>query len=75
MTKVARRLGHSVAVLLKVYANCVEGEEQTMNGCIEAAVGCEEGRGTLGAAAAQVTDQDRGDGSECGRICSVGGLA
>jgi integrase len=26
-TEVARRLGHSVAVLLKVYANCIDGAE------------------------------------------------
>ncbi len=26
-TEVARRLGHDVAVLLKVYANCIDGQE------------------------------------------------
>lgn len=30
-TEVARRLGHSVAVLLKVYASCIDGEEGGMN--------------------------------------------
>ena len=33
-TEVARRLGHSVAVLLRVYANCVDGEQDTVNGRI-----------------------------------------
>ena len=35
-TEVARRLGHSVHVLLKVYANCVDGEEGGMNDRIAA---------------------------------------
>ena len=30
-TEVARRLGHSVAVLLKVYANCIDGGEDGLN--------------------------------------------
>lgn len=30
-TEVAQRLGHSVDVLLKVYANCIDGEEQRAN--------------------------------------------
>ncbi|BCJ27961.1 tyrosine-type recombinase/integrase [Actinocatenispora sera] len=30
-TRVARRLGHSVEVLLRVYANCVDGDEELMN--------------------------------------------
>lgn len=33
-TEVARRLGHSVAVLLKVYANCVDGTDDGHNGRI-----------------------------------------
>ncbi|MEV4499167.1 tyrosine-type recombinase/integrase [Micromonospora arborensis] len=30
-TEVARRLGHGVAVLLRVYANCIDGGDDTMN--------------------------------------------
>ena len=30
-TEVARRLGHGIAVLLKVYANCIDGGETGMN--------------------------------------------
>ena len=48
-TEVARRLGHSVAVLLKVYANCIDGQENEVNARIQAAlIGAGE-RGTLGA--------------------------
>jgi hypothetical protein len=60
ITEVARRLGHSVAVLLKVYANCVDGEEQTMNGRVESALGSDAGDGTLGTAA----DQSRTESEE-----------
>jgi integrase len=38
-TEVARRLGHSVAVLLKVYANCIDGQGEIANDRIEAALG------------------------------------
>jgi integrase len=38
-TEVARRLGHSVAVLLRVYANCVDGGEAGMNDRIGGALG------------------------------------
>lgn len=38
-TEVARRLGHSVAVLLKVYANCIDGGEDGVNGRIADALG------------------------------------
>ncbi|GGO10899.1 hypothetical protein GCM10011576_18790 [Micromonospora parathelypteridis] len=30
-TEVARRLGHGVAVLLRAYANCIGGGDDTMN--------------------------------------------
>jgi hypothetical protein len=30
-TEVARRAGHSVAVLLKVYAHCIDGQAGTVN--------------------------------------------
>jgi integrase len=41
-TEVARRLGHSVAMLLKRYANCIDGQETTANERIAQALG-EEG--------------------------------
>ena len=31
-TEVARRLGHSVSVLLRVYANCIDGGDAWVNG-------------------------------------------
>lgn len=37
-TEAARRLGHSVAMLLKRYANCVDGQEQAANERIMAAL-------------------------------------
>jgi hypothetical protein len=47
-TEVARRLGHSVAVLLKVYANCIDGEEGQVNARIEAALSMDGRRAKLG---------------------------
>jgi integrase len=38
-TEAARRLGHSVAMLLKRYANCIDGQELTANQRIEGALG------------------------------------
>jgi integrase len=38
-TEVATRAGHSVDVLLKVYAKCLDGQEATVNQRIEAALG------------------------------------
>jgi hypothetical protein len=37
-TEVAWRAGHGVVVMLKVYANCVDGDEPIMNERIEAAL-------------------------------------
>jgi integrase len=37
-TEVARRLGHSVAVLLRVYVNCIDGGDEGSNGRIEGAL-------------------------------------
>ena len=37
-TEVARRVGHSVAVLLSVYANCIDGQEELVNDRIAAAL-------------------------------------
>jgi integrase len=57
VTDVARRLGHSVAVLLKVYANCVDGEESIINERIEAALGDAGLHGTLDSVADQPRTQ------------------
>jgi len=38
-TEVARRLGHGVAVLLRVYANCIDGGDDGMNDRIGDALG------------------------------------
>ena len=38
-TEVARRLGHSVAVLLRVYANCIDGGDDGVNDRIGGALG------------------------------------
>jgi integrase len=37
-TEAARRLGHSVTVLLQVYAGCLDGEEETANERIDEAL-------------------------------------
>jgi integrase len=42
-TRVANRLGHSVKVLLDVYANCVDGDEDLMNKRIGAALAGTDG--------------------------------
>jgi integrase len=47
-TEVARRAGHGVAVLLKVYAGCIDGEEETVNRRIERALRSSRGRGRDG---------------------------
>jgi hypothetical protein len=36
--EVARRLGHSVDVLWKVYAGCMDGDEERINGLIDRAL-------------------------------------
>lgn len=38
-TEVAERAGHSVDVLLKIYATCIDGQEATVNRRIEDALG------------------------------------
>lgn len=43
--EVARRAGHGVAVLLKVYAGCIDGEEQSVNARIEKALNASRGHG------------------------------
>ena len=47
-TEVARRLGHGVAVLLKVYANCLDGQEEAANERINAALVSVPSSGRLG---------------------------
>jgi integrase len=51
-TEVARRLGHDVAVLLKIYANCIDGQEGEINDRITAALAADHDRETLPAAPA-----------------------
>jgi integrase len=63
-TEVARRLGHDVAVLLKIYANCIDGQEDTINDQITAALPAGQDHETLPAAtavqhAAQLTSRTR----------------
>ena len=41
-TEVARRAGHSVVVLLKIYAHCTDGEADAANKRIADALGSEE---------------------------------
>lgn len=53
-TEVARRLGHGVAVLLRVYANCVDGEHDAVNERISEALTKSAGRGRLAAAPVEI---------------------
>jgi len=46
-TEVARRLGHDVAVLLKIYANCIDGQEGEINDRITAALATNHDHETL----------------------------
>jgi integrase len=57
-TEVARRAGHGVAVMLAVYANCVDGEEQAVNRRIEQALVRDGSRGTLGSSQGPVSGSD-----------------
>jgi hypothetical protein len=52
-TEVARRLGHDVAVLLKIYANFIDEQEDTINDQITAALTAAQGHETLPAATAR----------------------
>jgi integrase len=49
-TEVARRAGHSVAVLLKVYAHCIDGQADNVNKRIADALGNDLGSDDLPAA-------------------------
>jgi hypothetical protein len=52
-TEVARRAGHGVAVLLKIYAHCIDGQADAANQRITDALGIQE---------AQRAPGDEGDG-------------
>ena len=54
-TEVAKHLGHGVGVLLKVYANCIDGEADGINARISAALGAGRRSGTLVEGAESVT--------------------
>jgi hypothetical protein len=41
-TEVARRTGHGVAVLLKIYAQCIDGQADTANKWITDALGAQD---------------------------------
>jgi hypothetical protein len=41
-TEVARRAGHGVAVLLKIYAHCIDGQADAANQRITGALGTTE---------------------------------
>jgi hypothetical protein len=41
-TEVARRAGHGVAVLLKIYAHCIDGQADAANQCITDALGIKD---------------------------------
>jgi len=51
-TEVARRAGHGVAVLLKIYAHCIDGQDAAANQRIADALGTPE------------AEQDPGDESD-----------
>jgi hypothetical protein len=60
-TEVARRAGHSVAVLLKIYAHCIDGQADAANKRIADALGTsnDPADGTsLGSTDRHITDQD-----------------
>ena len=47
-TEVARRAGHSVAVLLKIYAHCIDGQADAANKRITDALGSDDTSDDLG---------------------------
>ncbi len=53
-TEVARRAGHGVAVLLKIYAHCIDGQATAANERIDEALGIQDAEEDLG---------DEGDGA------------
>jgi len=47
-TEVARRAGHGVAVLLKIYAHCIDGQATAANQRIADALGTQDDEQDLG---------------------------
>jgi hypothetical protein len=47
-TEVARRAGHGVAVLLKIYAHCIDGQADAANRRITDALGTKDAEGESG---------------------------
>lgn len=66
-TEVARRLGHNVAVLLKIYANCIDGQKQSVNDRITAALAVGRDREILLRRRLRTTQPSRPRGPEPGR--------
>ena len=56
-TEVARRAGHGVAVLLKIYAHCIDGQADAANERITDALGAEDTEPERG-------DQEDGDSEQ-----------
>jgi hypothetical protein len=52
-TEVARRAGHGVAVLLKIYAHCIDGQATAANPCVADDLGTQD---------AEEDPGDEGDG-------------
>src|SRR5262249_497836 len=65
-TEVARRLGHSVAVLLKVYANCIDGGEDGVNDRIGERSDDHLGRRSLSRSRSLRRSHARGAGPDAG---------
>ena len=56
-TEVARRAGHGVAVLLKIYAHCIDGQADAVNQRITDALGTQDKGKTLARETATVCRQ------------------
>lgn len=66
-TEVARRLGHDVAVLLKIYVNCIDGQEDAINDRITAVLTAGQDHETLPATPAVHHAASQPRGPEPGR--------
>jgi len=69
-TEVARRAGHGVAVLLKIYAHCIDGQADAANQRITDALGttgAEQGLATKATTASRHPEQVSGRPSYGGR--------
>lgn len=67
-TEVARRAGHGVAVLLAVYANCIDGQDDAVNERIEQALAGDPYRAKLGVASRPVVRVKREQRHMTGRL-------